>query len=411
MNNNFSITTLGCKVNQAESSSLAERLLAQGWQETAGGTAFLFTCTVTANAARQSRQMARRLARAHEKVVVSGCDVQVNPEKYADFVLLPRARLTGLEYQQAGAVWPAPDSGPWVPGVRKPSPRHTRGQLKVQDGCDANCAYCIVPTARGKPRSLSLLKACAAFISQGRAGAREVVLSGIHLGRYQNGPYAHSLTLLLESLLKVHARPRLRLSSLEANEISDELLAMMAENRRICPHLHIPLQSGSDQVLQAMGRPYSAALFAGKVEAAAARVPDICIGADVLVGLPGETEAEFRKTFELLRQLPVHYMHVFPYSPRMGTRAALMPTRAPVDEVKERALAIRQLGREKWRQFLESQKNGIRMVLAESNRSGRAENYCPVRMPAGTVVGGMYRLRITGLGGNEKQPQLNAVRE
>jgi threonylcarbamoyladenosine tRNA methylthiotransferase MtaB len=367
--------------------------------------ALLFTCAVTASASRQSRQMARRLAAGHEQVVVTGCDVQAHPEKYSGFAILSRSALAKapelirkqIALPRILEVAPAPEAGAFVPGQRKPSRHYTRAQLKVQDGCDAHCAYCIVPYTRGKPRSLSLIKACAAFHALGRAGAGEVVLSGIHLGRYQIAANPRPLLTLLQSLLRVHPLPRLRLSSLEAGEITPHLLSLMADEARICPHLHLPLQSGSDRLLAAMGRTYDRAFYARQAERAAAMLPGLCLGADVLVGLPGEEETDFSQTFELLRQLPINYLHVFPYSPRPGTRAAAMPGRPPAPAVRERAEQLRQLSREKWRSYLKEQEGRTLRVVVETDGWGRAENYCLVQAPPGSRPGEMISHTVSGV--------------
>ncbi|MDR1397538.1 MAG: MiaB/RimO family radical SAM methylthiotransferase [Desulfarculales bacterium] len=396
------VHSLGCKVNQAESAWLEDELASFAPQKP---LALLFTCAVTASASRRSRQMARRLAAGHEQVVVTGCDVQAHPEKYAGFSILSRAALAEapelvrnlVALPQILEVPPPPESGAFVPGRRKPSLHRTRAQLKVQDGCDAHCAYCIVPHTRGKPRSLSLAQAQAAFHALGEAGAREVVLSGIHLGRYQIDADPEPLLTLLQSLLKAHPLPRLRLSSLEAGEISIPLLEFMAGEARICPHLHLPLQSGSDRVLAAMGRTYDRAFYARQVEKAASLLPGLCVGADVLVGLPGEEDEDFRQTFELLLRLPVNYLHVFPYSPRPGTKAAAMPGRPPGPAARERAEELRRLGKEKWLNYLEKQKGGTLQVLVESDGLGRAENYCPVKAPPGSRPGQIIGHTVSGV--------------
>jgi threonylcarbamoyladenosine tRNA methylthiotransferase MtaB len=404
----FTVHSLGCKVNQAESAWLEDELASFHPEKS---MAVLFTCAVTAAASRQSRQMARRLAAGHEQVVVTGCDVQANPEKYAGFAVLSRSRLAQApQLIQSRALLPTgmsasppPASGDFVPGQRKPSLRYTRAQLKVQDGCDATCTYCIVPRARGRPRSLSLEQACASFRELGQAGAGEVVLSGIHLGRYQLPDIADSLPVLLESLLCSHPRPRLRLSSLEAGEISPALLRLLAEESRLCPHLHLPLQSGSDRILTAMGRSYDRDFYIRQAENAASLVPDLCLGTDVIVGFPGEEESDFRQTFELLRRLPVNYMHVFPYSPRPGTKAAALPGRPETKVVRAWSASLRQLSREKWLAYLQAQAGRTLRVLAEGGGLGRSENYCLVKTPAACLPGQMLNHTVSGVSYGKKR--------
>ncbi len=402
---NISITSLGCKVNQAECAWLEERLRGPAKaQHTPGGGALLLTCAVTATASRQSRQMARRLLRDKQMLLVSGCDAQINPELYHALgaKVLPRANLAYLPSLEKIHFWditrpmPQPESGPWLPGWRKPG-RHTRGQLKVQDGCNAHCAYCIVPKTRGGSRSLELDKAVASFVELAYAGAREVVLSGIHLGRYDDN--GRTLLELVSALLASHPGPRIRLSSLEANEVSSQLIQLMAGEPRLCPHLHLPLQSGSDEVLRAMGRTYKAKEYAEIAWAAHARIENLCLGADVMVGLPGEDEAAFEQTLTLLQELPIAYLHVFPFSPRPGTKAEQLPGRPPSVVARHRAGILRSLGDAKWKQFLLKQVGRKLRVLAEDGASGRADNYCPVHFAGKCVRGQMVEVHITNLSG------------
>ncbi len=402
----FIVASLGCKVNQAEAAWLEAALRGQGL-EPAGErgraeVAVLFTCSVTGPAARQSRQMARRLAAAHPgaRVVVTGCDLQAQPEAYRHkgFIRLGRrelARAPGLLARGALPSPPGPPAaGEFCPGLEFPGPRRTRGLLKVQDGCDAGCAYCIVPRTRGPSRSLEPERAQRLWRKLGQAGAREVVLTGIHLGRYgrdrKDGP---DLAGLLELLLAAHPGPRLRLSSLEASEIGPGLLELLAREDRLCPHLHLPLQSGCDRVLRAMGRPYRARDYAAVVKELAGRLPGLCLGADVLVGLPGEDQKAFAQTLDLVESLPLSYLHVFPYSPRPGTPAAEME-RPRAQVVKERAARLRRLGREKKRAFLQEQVGRTLEVVVEGSGLGRSRNYCLVELDEELEPGLLVRVEV-----------------
>jgi threonylcarbamoyladenosine tRNA methylthiotransferase MtaB len=332
----FHLSSLGCKVNQAELAYLAAKLEKMGWTRAndpaRADLAILMTCSVTAGAARQSRQMTRRLAKACPKALIlaTGCDVQAEPEAYTteNAIILGRSRLVDLPLMASGQKpWPdqskppeAPDQGPFCPGIRLPGNGRSRALLKVQDGCNAFCAYCIVPFTRGRPRSLPLAQAKAAFMELDQARTAEVVLTGVHLGRYglDLDPKS-SLTELVEALLGQNAHPRLRISSLEVNEISERLVDLATSHTKLCRHLHIPLQSGCDQVLRKMGRPYQTSEFARTVESLHQKSPDICLGADVLVGLPHEDAKSFKRTFDLLESLLLSYFHVF----------SILPGRAP----------------------------------------------------------------------------------
>jgi threonylcarbamoyladenosine tRNA methylthiotransferase MtaB len=417
----YQVKSLGCKVNQAEAASLRRALEAAGLRQAGRGqaaqVAVLLTCTVTSAAARQSRQAARRLARANPeaRLVITGCDVQADHQTYIDegFLVLGRADLADAgRLILKNASWPQtqpqpPEAGAWCPGWETPGPRRTRGLLKVQDGCNANCAYCIVPQTRGKPRSLDISKAAQAFVELGEAGAAEVVLTGIHLGRWGwDLEPRQELCLLLRGLLEAHPGPRLRLSSLESAEITDELLDLLAAEPRLCPHLHVPLQTGSDKLLKAMGRPYKAAEYAAKLERAAELLPGLCLGADVLVGLPGEDEQAFAETKGLLERLPIAYLHVFPYSPRPGTRAATMPNRPKGPEVKQRAEILRELGRAKRLAFVRSQVGRELSAVVEGSGLARTDNYCLVELGPGFKPGQKVRLKAQGVNAEGREPCL-----
>jgi threonylcarbamoyladenosine tRNA methylthiotransferase MtaB len=255
-----------------------------------------------------------------------------------------------------------------------------------------------VPYTRGRPRSLSLAQAERAFVELGQCGAGEVVLTGVHLGRYQAD--GADLAGLLRCLLASHSGPRIRLSSLEASEISQELLDMMAGSVRVCPHLHLPLQSGSDKVLAAMGRGYDGAYFREVAGRALAQISGLCLGVDVIVGFPGEDDDDFSASLQLLRALPLAYIHVFPFSPRPGTKAAQLPGRLPRRLIQRRALILRQLSQEKWLHYLRRQTGRQLLVLAENGRLGRAENYCPVLLPENSRAGELWAVNIDGVHGD-----------
>jgi threonylcarbamoyladenosine tRNA methylthiotransferase MtaB len=414
------VASLGCKVNQAEAAWLADSLRARGLVRAGRGrpaaVAVLMSCAVTAAAARQSRQAARRLARAHPGalVVAAGCGAQAEPAAYAaaGAGVAGRAGLSALPELLARGDAPSgrpgpPDAGPWCPGMEAPGRRRTRGLLKLQDGCDADCAYCIVPRLRGRPRSLPAGPAAQGLARLGEAGAAEVVLTGVHLGRWgRDLPGAGDLAALLSRLLAAHPLPRLRLSSLEAGEITPELLELMAREPRLCPHLHAPLQSGSDRVLAAMGRPYTAAEYAARLEQAWEAVPGLCLGADVLVGLPGEDREAFRQTRELVERLPLAYLHVFPYSPRPGTRAAEMDGRPPEREARQRAAELRELGAAKRLAFYQAQVGRRLQVVAESRGRGRSQGYCLVELGPAARPGQVVEAQARGVRLEGGQPVL-----
>ena len=261
-----------------------------------------------------------------------------------------------------------------------------RAFLKVQDGCQAFCAYCIVPYARGPSRSLPLEEVVAGFARLRGAGYDEVVLTGVHLGNWGRDldPPRHFAQVL--DAAEASGVVRVRLSSLEPGEVSFEVVRRLAASSVLCPHLHVPLQAGSDRILAAMGRPYTAAAFVEAVRGAAAAIPGLCLGCDVIVGFPGEGDAEFTATERLLEALPVSYLHVFPFSPRRGTPAWDMEPKTAAPVVKERARRLRALSKRKQQEFWRAQVGRRVPALVEDGpRDGclrtRTRNYVPVAVP------------------------------
>ncbi len=364
----FTIVTLGCKVNHYESEALALRLAEAGWVRTAdadGALCIVNTCTVTGRAAMQSRQAVRRAVRQGAGgVVVTGCYAQVDPEALAaiggvDLVVghSEKHRIPALveDLMQNAAPGPAPmvvaprspawDFDPLCDGVVG---GRTRPLLKIQDGCDAFCSYCIVPYARGRSRSMPAENAMARIAALGAAGYQEVVLTGIHLGRY--GRDLHPPICLADLLRRIDAEggiERFRVSSIEPQEFDAPLIAALTGSARCCRHFHLPLQSGDDDVLRRMGRPYTAAEVAALVLTLTTAVPEAAVGLDVLVGFPGESEAAFEGTFALASSLPLAYLHVFPFSPRTGTPAARMADAVPDGAITRRCARLRRLGARK----------------------------------------------------------------
>lgn len=357
----FAIATLGCKVNQFESADMVEQLKAAGWQLvpfTAEADLYLInSCTVTARSDAESRRLIRRARRAnpHARVVATGCYAQVAP---SDLQALPELNLVlGNEEKQdlvlhleQGAhqvtdLTSLKTSGP----LRLTSfSEHTRAFLQIQNGCETGCSYCIVPIARGPSRSVPPQEVLEAVSRLVATGYQEVVFTGIHMGAYglDLSPRS-SLTALVQLLEEQNAIPRLRLGSIEPNELTDELLALFKDSTRLCHHLHIPLQSGSDSVLQRMGRGYDTSFYCNRITTAAKLLPDAFIAADLIAGFPGETEQEFSETCAFVASLPLADLHVFPYSIRPGTKAAAMPGHLKPSTIKERAELLRGIAADK----------------------------------------------------------------
>ena len=417
--------TLGCRVNQAESEALA--CFGRDCESTLplnpNGICVINTCTVTQKAAMQSRQAIRKTIRENPgaTIIVTGCYAQSAPDvieriEGVDYVIgqTDKHRIFEIistcekgDSPIASTIWkPIRQSGAFEKMPAPASGSRSRPFLKVQDGCDAFCTYCIVPHTRGRSRSLPLDQAVSEYEQLIAAGAEEIVLTGIHLGRY--GLDLDPRTSLLELLRQLEKRggtERIRLSSLESTEITDELLDHVAGSKKICPHFHVPLQSGDRSVLERMHRPYSPEQYAGLIRAIHERLPDAAIGADVLVGFPGETVAAFDNTRNLIRSLPISYLQVFPFSPRHPAPAAGYPEQVPAGTMKDRCLILRDLGRAKREEFYRHMLGKHLDVIIESRTSGNpprlkglSSNYIPVYIensdyPADTRV----RCRITAI--------------
>ncbi len=396
----FTITTLGCKVNQYESGELAKGLVDSGYTRldntvpSDNGTAevcIINTCTVTHKASMQSRQAIRQAVRNHPDaaIFVTGCYAQTEPQAIQKIEGVHRIVPHRDKHRIPAIVSGLPNSSAVMPDKHTvqnrfdiPFPmispsdagtRRTRPFLKIQDGCDAFCTYCIVPHARGSSRSMAQKMVLEQLQGIKRAGYREVVLTGIHLGRYGHDLQPPTtLFHLLQQAKQHHCIDRLRLSSIEPLELSADIIRLAAESEsthdEICRHFHIPLQSGDDTILKKMRRPYRRKAFRDLVHTIRKAIPDAGIGADVLVGFPGETDEAFEKTYSLIRELPLTYLHVFPFSPREGTPANRFPDKIPPKVIKDRCRRVRELGMRKKKAFLENQIGRSAVVLVENRR-------------------------------------------
>ncbi|HMK44451.1 MAG TPA: tRNA (N(6)-L-threonylcarbamoyladenosine(37)-C(2))-methylthiotransferase MtaB [Dissulfurispiraceae bacterium] len=350
----IAVVTVGCRTNRAESEEMESILAESGHEIVRDGDSpdvvILNTCTVTAKADAQCRQIVRKAVGSGVRVIATGCAVELNKHSLSE--AFPQVEFFGNMSKDS------------IVKILKPHtscsasiflPQRHRPILKVQEGCDNTCSYCIIPKVRGASRSVPLetILDQAKKIEEG--GFREVVLSGIHLGQFgkdHNPPL--TLADLVDMLLDNVQHCRLRLSSLEVNEVDDRILARMAD-RQLCCHLHIPLQSGDDNILIKMNRAYSTQAYGACIEKISALVPGVSIGADVIVGFPGEDESSFCKTYEFIESLPLAYLHVFAFSPRKGTPAAKMSNRVPLNIVKERSRRLRLMGNRMKSAFIQSQ--------------------------------------------------------
>jgi threonylcarbamoyladenosine tRNA methylthiotransferase MtaB len=397
------LTTLGCKVNQFESaaflSELGERDVELVPFSHKADVYIVNTCAVTAKGGAQSRQVIRRAIKTNPKarLVVTGCYSQVASQDVLEIASAPICIVgNGYKHQLVDIALAEEHCDLEMhmgdiarikeicPLSTKSFGERTRAYMKVQDGCNSFCSYCIVPYARGRSRSSGLDQVLAQAALFAEHDYKEVVLTGIHLGHYGlDLEPKTNLTNLVRALVEQDLPIRYRLSSLEPTEITDELLDLMAASPSIMPYLHIPLQSGDDGILKKMNRRYPAATFAEKVKKSAERLPGVAIGVDVLVGFPGEDEAAFRNTYELIESLPVSYLHVFPYSKRPGTMAATMAGQLPKKVKEERVALLRDLDNKKRKDFYRQHLGSVQQVLVEGRKRGQmmrgfSENYIPV---------------------------------
>ncbi len=402
----FCIITLGCKVNQYESETLSGSLQRSGWERVQASDPDLYiinTCAVTQKAAMQSRQTIRRAIKNHPnaRILVTGCYAQTDPESLKKingitYITGNAAKndipslLTG--FPEGSEILNSSDSFdlagilPFKDLTAVAVESRTRPYLKIQDGCDAFCSYCIVPYARGRSRSMPLENVIKNIARLAKADSHEVVLCGVHIGRY--GLDLTPRTSLFELLKLIETKAiidRIRLSSIEPAEITDDIIKLAAGSQRICPHFHISLQSGDDSILKHMRRPYTSRFYKELVLKIHAAMPEAAIGMDVLVGFPGETDEAFQNTYRLIEESPVSYLHVFPFSARKGTAADRMPDKVSSKVIKSRCQHIRLLGAAKKRAFYSRFVGRTLSVLIEGktrdndNRvKGLTANYIPV---------------------------------
>lgn len=405
----FAITTLGCKVNQYDATTIQERLSAAGHQwlsfKEHADVYIINSCTVTNQADRESRQLARRAKRLNPdaNVIMTGCYAQVSPAAVSrlpevDYVIgLNRLEdlvsvVSDPEQQVARIL---------VDNLRPPKrstqpkidtfgalafEKQTRAFLKIQEGCDLFCTFCIVPQSRGKSRSVEPRRIMDELHRLADQGFQEIVLTGIHLGGYgADLKSPTNLHRLLNTIEERQPAPRIRLSSLDPHEISPELLRLVAESETICPHLHIPLQWGNDFVLKRMRRRYDTSLARNVLEDVRQALPDAAVGTDLIVGFPGEGDQEFESGLNFLESSPFTYFHVFPYSVRSGTTAAKLSGRVPGEVIRQRAHTVRSLGEEKKQCFTQQFIGRTLPVLFENSRDtetgalkGYSRNYVRV---------------------------------
>lgn len=413
-NQSVAFHTLGCKLNFSETSTLSRQLEKEGFEKKAftekADIYVINTCSVTENADKECRQLVRRIQRLAPEsfVVITGCYAQLKPKEIAEipgvdlvlgasekFNLVPH--LANLTKGDATKICSCDiDTVTDFKSSYSVNDR-TRTFLKVQDGCDYSCTFCTIPMARGKSRSDRIENVVADAQTLANNGVKEIVLTGINLGdfgkREESGKkHTENFFDLLKALEQETNMPRYRISSIEPNLLTNEIIEFVAKSKRIMPHFHIPLQSGSDAVLKLMQRRYTRDLYQERVDLIKKIMPHACIGVDVIVGSPGETEAYFKESLEFIHSLDIAYLHVFTYSERAATKALTIKPIVPMQERHERNKILRNLSYQKLQYFTESQRGSMRKVLFESPKvnkeddsiimlEGFTDNYIKVETP------------------------------
>ncbi len=400
--------TLGCKLNFSETSTIARNFQDEGFDrvdfEEVADMYVINTCSVTENADKQFKQVVRKAMKLNDKAFVAavGCYAQLKPEELAavdgvDLVLGATEKFKITDYindlskNDFGEVHSCEiEEADFYVGSYSIGDR-TRAFLKVQDGCDYKCTYCTIPLARGISRSDELQNVLRNAKEISAQNIKEIVLTGVNIGDYGKGEFGnkkheHTFLELVQELDKVEGIERLRISSIEPNLLKNETIEFVSKSRTFVPHFHIPLQSGSNEILKLMKRRYQREIYAERVNKIRAVMPDACIGVDVIVGFPGETEEHFLETYHFLNDMAISYLHVFTYSERDNTEAAEMQGVVPANVRAKRSKMLRSLSVKKRRAFYESQIGTNRTVLFENENKegyihGFTENYVRVKTP------------------------------
>ena len=425
-NRSFHVANFGCRASQSEGAAIEEELRTSHAQSAASpyeaGVVLINSCTVTDEADREVPQLIRRIASRNPdaQIIVTGCYAQRAPEEVAD---LPHVRyvvgnshkalagslMLGVLHDENDEFDPEGRAEVFCssiflqtelrPGAHHGSGGRTRAIVKVQDGCNANCSFCIIPSVRGRSRSMEAAVIVEEVRELVERGYKEVVFSGIHLGTYGRDLEVRTslFDLICRTLEEIPELERLRLSSIEPLEVAPEIIELVATHPRLARHFHIPLQSGSRGILRAMRRPYTPEHYEDLLQRIRSLVETAAIGADVMVGFPGETDDDFSRTYRLIEESPLTYLHVFPYSPRPGTAAAEMRNPVPARVSQFRAKALRALIARKNQAFRQSMVDRNLEVLVLRPEEALSSNFIRVRVPADLKTNNWTPVTVTGL--------------
>jgi threonylcarbamoyladenosine tRNA methylthiotransferase MtaB len=387
-NKRVALHTLGCRLNSAETGAIAQGFQDRGYDIVNFGenadVVFINTCTVTDAADSTCRNLIRKAhaSSPEAKIVVAGCYAQMESERIAgmqgvDLVLGNTEKYKVFEYlnEEAANQVHVDNSWEFFSAATTQADSHTRAFLKIQDGCNYVCSFCIIPFARGRSRAISIADAVVEAKKLVQSGFREIVLTGVNIGEYEHTS-GEKLHHLVAHLLAIDGLERFRMSSVEPNTFTDELIEVLKSSPKVQDHFHIPLQSGDDEILTAMRRKYTVSDYKKVINKLMQPFPNAGIGADVIVGFPGETKAQFENTYNLLKELPLTHFHVFPYSKRKNTTAAKIENHIHHDEKKNRVKTLLMFGEAKLSLFSEDQVGKTTKVLFEKrNKQGLFEGY------------------------------------
>jgi len=399
--------TLGCKLNFSETSSISRSFITHGYEKVGikefADIYVINTCSVTENANKETRKLVRRSKRINKNaiIVVTGCYAQLKPDelisvdgvnmvvgaeekfnllKHLDKLLLNSEKKLMLKsnINQVKTFEPSFSTND-----------RTRSFLKIQDGCDYHCTFCTIPKARGSSRSHTIQQTIQVARQLAQTGTKEIVLTGVNIGDFGSGSN-ESFYGLIVNLDKIKGVERFRISSIEPNLLTDEIIDFCVKSEKFMPHFHIPLQSGSDKILMSMGRRYNKIEFSNRIKKIKSLIPDVCIGVDVIVGFPSETEVDFMETFNLLDQLDISYLHVFTYSERENTKALKINPVVPMDERISRSRRLHKLSDRKRELFYDNFIGEKKYTLFESTKNGKlvghTDNYIKIHVNGDTSL-------------------------
>ena len=392
--------TMGCKLNFSETSTIKRDFISRGFKAVSfneyANIYVLNSCSVTENADREARKIIRQAKRLNpgSSIIVTGCYAQLKPEELAavkevDMIFGAKEKfnlldhLDSIELNHKTKLFHSEINSVSHFEPSFSSNDRTRSYLKVQDGCDYNCTFCTIPLARGASRSSTVSKTLMSAKQAISSGAREIVLTGVNIGDFGVNSHEKFIDLLV-ALNDLNDLDRIRISSIEPNLLSNEIIEFCAKSKKIMPHFHIPLQSGSSRILKLMRRKYQTSLYKERIEHIKSLIPDACIGADIIIGFPSETDDDFQKSYDFIESLNISYLHVFSYSERQNTKAIKIKNKVSKTKKAERSLAMRELSKELKLSFEKSFVGSTREVLFEyqidNQWFGHSDNYLPVRV-------------------------------